>query len=302
MAQRHRAQRLAQRNQAQWLEQWQSATGQGLQWHLFKRTSLKRGRSFEEKVFSVEHQKKNRKPLQVKVQGTQLQVEKPDGEIAAQEELVGALLLATGPTGVSETYRIDAITQDPRYPKGEIYLYTFSASDPQTGEWRNICKPDPDGLQMGFPLAGYWNAEGAHIQSDTEYSITCTSGVIGKCVRFGYFPWKKSAQGQSLWKIHQACTRMLRADYCGNGNPHTRNGTLIELFDRVGIQRDTKEPDLSFEAAWNENGATCLKKTRIKEIATLDSVLKECPQKLENQLRDNCVESFSDKVLILNRS
>ena len=47
----------------------------------------------------------------------------------------------------------------------------------------------------------------------------------------------------------------MRADYCGNGKPHTRDGTRIELWDREGIQVDTSEPGLTFEAAWNEDGA-----------------------------------------------
>jgi hypothetical protein len=46
-----------------------------------------------------------------------------------------------------------------------------------------------------------------------------------------------------------ACFRMMPADYCGNGNPHTRDGTLIEIWDREGIQVDTSVPDLSSEAA-----------------------------------------------------
>lgn len=241
--------------------------------------------------------------LKVSVRGTQLQVRKKDGTLATKEELLGAVLVAAGSGGVSEVYRIDSIELDPTDETGEIYLYSFSVQEPQTGEWKNLCMPGPDGMQKGFPLAGYWNAHGKHIESDREYLITCTSGVIGKCVRFGYFPWKKTKDGHSLWKYHQACTRMMRADYCGNGNPHTRNGTKIELFDRIGIEKDTKEPGLSFEAAWNEQGAICVKKTRIKEIATLDSILRECPQKIGKQLGSNCIESFSNrKTLILNRS
>jgi hypothetical protein len=30
---------------------------------------------------------------------------------------------------------------------------------------------------------------------------------------------------------------MIRADYCGRGTPHTRDGTLLDLCDKVGINR-----------------------------------------------------------------
>ena len=68
----------------------------------------------------------------------------------------------------------------------------------------------------------------------------------------GYRPWGKAQKGESLWDYHQACVRMLRADYCGNGKPHTRDGTRIELWDRLDIQVDTHEQGLSFEGAQTE--------------------------------------------------
>ena len=59
---------------------------------------------------------------------------------------------------------------------------------------------------------------------DDRFSVTCTSGVIGKCVRAGYKPWKTAADGRPMWDYHQACTRLIRADYCGDGRTHTRDG------------------------------------------------------------------------------
>lgn len=82
------------------------------------------------------------------------------------------------------------------------------------------------------------------------------------------------------------------------------DGTLIEVYDRLGMQVDTSTPGLSFEAAWNEHGAVCLRKTRIPEIATFEDIEKECPKKLRGKTgEENCKESFDDpSVLILNRS
>ena len=240
----------------------------------------------------------------VRIDGTRILVIKSDGTTAGDRELVGAVLTASDESGIKERFRIDSMEKYFTEQTGEIYLYTFSTQDPVSGEWKNFCKPDAKKRQKGFPLSGYWDKQGNHVPSETEYSITCTSGTIGKCVLFGYLPWKKDKTGQSLWGYHQACSRLLRADYCGNGNPHTRDGTLIELYDRLDVQVDTSEPGLSFEGAWNKDGAVCLRKTRIPELADLKDILKECPEKLRGKTgEDNCTESFADpSVLILNRS
>jgi hypothetical protein len=41
-----------------------------------------------------------------------------------------------------------------------------------------------------------------------------------------------------------------RADYCGDVVGHTRNGTLIDIFDRVGVQGDETAPGMAFEAVF----------------------------------------------------
>lgn len=49
--------------------------------------------------------------------------------------------------------------------------------------------------------------------------------------------------------------RMARADYCGDGVPHTKSGTLIDLYDIHGIQTVVPNDGQTFEAGWNEDGA-----------------------------------------------
>ena len=69
--------------------------------------------------------------------------------------------------------------------------------------------------------------------------------------------WGHTRDGVSLAPYYQACVRMVRADYCGDGVEHTRNGTPVDIFDRVGVQKDEPAPPLSFEAAWGPEGAIC---------------------------------------------
>lgn len=123
---------------------------------------------------------------------------------------------------------------------------------------QNVCG---DGGK-GMFVPGVWDATAAH-HDQTEVggktvtaSFSCTNGVIAKCVVWGYAPWIVGAE------LHQTCTRMARADYCGNGVSFTKNGTAIDVFDAKGVQAPANESGFEFEAAWGPNGAACVARTR----------------------------------------
>lgn len=237
----------------------------------------------------------------IEVEGTRILVRKADGSHASNEELVGAVLVARGEGGIRNAFRIDSIEVDPEDPSGEILLYSFSAKDPATGAWTSVCTPDAKGVAKGFPLAGTWTASGEHRRDPGQFELTCTSGAYGKCVRMGYKPWKSEA----MWDRHQACTRMVRADYCGDGTPHTRDGTPIDVYDGEGVQRDEPAPGMSFEAAWGKDGAVCVAKTRVPDVATLERIRAECPAKLGDLLGDRCTEErakVDPRTLVMNKS
>lgn len=121
-----------------------------------------------------------------------------------------------------------------------------------THEGTNVCA----GGAKGIFVAGVWDARGARHDSPLS-TFACASGAIAKCVLWGYDPAKVGAA------MHQSCTRMVRADYCGDGVSSTRNGTAIDVSDTRGVQTAANEPDFLFEAGWNENGATCVNRSRI---------------------------------------
>src|SRR5918997_66498 len=104
------------------------------------------------------------------------------------------------------------------------------------------------------------------------------SGAQGKCVRFGYKPWKKIADGRLLRDHHRACIHMVRGDYCGDGTATTRDGTAIDIFDRLGIQRSDGTAGMSFEAGWSAAGAVCVAHVQISENASLDGIRQSCPR------------------------
>ncbi|HRI49157.1 MAG TPA: ADYC domain-containing protein [Pseudomonadota bacterium] len=206
------------------------------------------------------------------------------GRAISGADFIGATVTETAPDGAVFDLTISAIEADPQDPSGEVLLYTLTAYNPETGTVDKVCDPDSSGGQWATPVYGSWDTTGAHIQSPTQFMFGCTSGVVAKCVRWGYKPWK-SVGGTSLADYHQACTRMARADYCGDGISHTENGTLIDVYDDLGIQ--VKAPQvltspLVFEGAWTSGGAYCLTKDRWLKLLQLPSVTLDCKTKFLN--------------------
>ena len=216
----------------------------------------------------------------VAVEGTQFRVTADDGRVLPQEALKGVVLTFGDGSGKQRRIRIDSVEPDPKDPAGEVMLYGLSEPDPQSGEWRNACLPDPDGRRLGFPLAGSFAPDGRYQPAAGKLLITCTGGAEGKCVRFGYKPWGHTRDGVSLAPYYQACVRMVRADYCGDGVGHTRNGTPIDLFDRIGVQKDEIAEGMTLEAAWGPEGAVCVRHTRLPDVLSRDGLAALCPERL----------------------
>lgn len=191
------------------------------------------------------------------------------------KEIVGTTITSFDEQGQSQTLKIDHVQIDPHDPAADIYLYTVLAQR-NHGQWQNFCQPDPQGMAKALPLAGRWDQTGKHI-NDGSITFACTNGALAKCVRWGYKPWK-TVKGQSLKDYHQACTRMVTADYCGDGVGHTRNGTPIDVYDRLGLLQRTSNSGMTFEAAWSVNGMVYLHRTRFPK--TMTQLHQDCPEKL----------------------
>jgi hypothetical protein len=222
-----------------------------------------------------------------------------DGRQLAQDEIVGLELAVADEAGNTAEFRIEGTQIDPN--DSEIRLYDVSIRDKQTGEWRRFCKPGPDGIAMAFPLAGTWTPSGRHEDQPT-FILTCTAGAIGKCVRFGYKPWKTTPEGVSLWAYHEACTRMVRADYCGDGRSWTKDGTPIDLYDRLAIQTEDHNDGMEFEAAWGVDGAHCVGRTRIPELLTPDRLASVCSRPPSVAQCSREIMQKDTGVLLLNNS
>ena len=239
-------------------------------------------------------------PPAVDLVGTTLRARLPDGSMREGASLTGAILtVAAG----SQTIRVRVASVEPevRDPRGEVLLYDFRVIMPNGGE-EPLCLPDPDGRRLGLPLAGRSDPAGMLSPSnDSLFELVCTASPQGKCVRFGYAPWRQAPDGRPMRDWFNACVRMMRGDYCGDGRHFTRDGTWIDLYDRIGVQKSDDDPSLSFEAAWGPDGAVCVAHTRIPDIITLEALARTCPR-LQGRLGSEvCNENVTDG-LIINRS
>jgi hypothetical protein len=225
----------------------------------------------------------------VAVAGTSFRITLADGRVLAQAELPGTVLVIGDGSGRQRRVRIDTVERDPRDPAGEAVLYGLSREDPATGAWTSLCEPDPDGRRLGFPLPGAFTPDGRQVEAPGRFLVTCTGGAEGKCVRFGYKPWGTAPDGSPLAPYYQACVRLVRADYCGDGVGHTENGTPIDLFDRVGVQADEPAAGMTFEAAFGPEGAVCVRHARWRPLVDLDALAARCPR-LAGRLGEGCDE------------
>jgi ADYC domain-containing protein len=176
---------------------------------------------------------------------------------------------ASPPATAVVRYRLTAVRPelaqyDPT-ATGHTFLYTLEQWVDDSASWQLACPADPDGRSAAIPLAAVWDERGDRSESSAMFTFGCTTGVIAKCYRWGYRPWV-TGYGD-LTAMHWTCTRMARADYCGNGVPHTRNGTKIDMWDTLpspiqqhGALLDTV--GMLFEAGWDTTGAVCLSRAR----------------------------------------
>jgi len=157
--------------------------------------------------------------------------------------------------GEAVALRIDSAGVLPS--SGGLWAYTVSY---QTSRgWSPLCGLDGSGVAIqAIPVPGTFDHSrgtptgGSYTPSTTSFSFGCREAGIATCVEFGY-----SAQPPGSY--FAACTRMLRADYCGDGQSWTLDGTLINFYDEIGVAFD--RASWPFEAEWTPQGAACVSAT-----------------------------------------
>lgn len=206
------------------------------------------------------------------------------------------------------TMRFDDIYLDPEVPGGDVWLYDITYKMAGSDEWSPICETGAPVV----PMHNYWDeVTGARIDDEDAYTLACTDAVIGKCVTWGYRPygdaWEcpkwdtpKKCDLISLQDHHQACTRMARADYCGDGVAWTVPGTAIDIYDHLYPQIETKETQgWQLEAEWDEDGAYCLQDIRLQDLKKQGKYPK-CKKKSKSSPRWDCGSLKNHRALLVS--
>ena len=82
-----------------------------------------------------------------------------------------------------------------------------------------------------MPMARLWDEKSGNPREESDrFSFACTDAIVAKCSRqWEHFDPSKSEDAA----LYAACTRMGRADYWGNGEPHTKDNTSVRVSASV---------------------------------------------------------------------
>jgi hypothetical protein len=229
----------------------------------------------------------------LRVEGTEFVLTTNAGDIVRGAELTGAALEIAGAEGPI-TLIIRSVAEDERAVGGRVFLYRFAVKD-DAGAFIDMCMPDAEGRSLGFPVP----------DGNGGFDLTCTSGAVGKCIRWGYRPWEDEPGGPPLAALHQACVHMARADYGGDGRANTRAGTQIYWCDRFGVYPCGDDAPAPFEAAWGIAGATCVARPRFAQIVSLQQLGELYPRLRPRLGPQSCTQESAlrdPEALLFNRS
>jgi hypothetical protein len=187
-------------------------------------------------------------------------------------ELVGAIIplrYTDGTEGRAQIVAWDGLSTAPV----DLFLLENESGDDPCGyadaERKNpiwaMAVPAPFDLETGLET-----------DDSTVYTLACRGGAIARCIELGYRKWdigteiyKAESRVRFLSPYHAACVAALRADYCGDGQSHSIDGTPFAPWDPLGLKldsttgsRDEKWGPYFFEAEWSASGAYCISKTR----------------------------------------
>lgn len=197
-------------------------------------------------------------------EGTEFVLHLDAKHVLRSADLVGAKLVLRV-DGKPVTLGIAGVTPDAEAVGGPVFLHRLQMV--RDGARSDFCAPDAEGHSLGFPIP---DGKGG-------FTLACTSGAEGKCVRLGYRPWDAQPGGPPLDALYRACIFMIRADYGGDGKATTHNGVRIDVCDRFGIEPCQDSP-MPFEAAWSVTGAICVAHLRVAENVALSDLAARYPR------------------------
>jgi len=246
-------------------------------------------------------------PLPTRAQATPARLAVDDGRLMLDQPGAGPVDLS-GIAGAEITLqdglvlRLEGARAETVASGRTVWLHRVSVADAARG-WRPLCEPHADGTREVLFLRGRNSGDGSLTDDPAGVEMSCTAGAQAKCLRFGYRPWGREADGSPSLALYNACVRMVRADYGGRGEPTTENGRLIDVYDDLGLQRPDLLSGQHFEAGWGPQGAVCVAAPRVPGNITPAQIEQRYPQ-LRGQVGPVCTEAYarSRGAILFNRS
>lgn len=120
--------------------------------------------------------------------------------------------------------------------------------------------------------------------------LACDTGATGKAADLGYYDLARSKEDLELF---ETAIRVLRADYCYDGDSHTQPGVALVLEDRWELHGpDEDHATNPVEAVWGPSGLLCRGKGRLKDIECLNKrKVADCP-------KDTSFATYPDALFI----
>lgn len=193
----------------------------------------------------------------------------------AAADLVGTRFDARLVDGRTVAMRITDVVHHKKHPKGPPrrpsptgYVIEYESGH----HWAPLCPSDPAGATLisgSFGHSSNGHGNGDYDPKQTRLTFACRDGVAAKCQAWGYSSWNPERAA-----YFQACTRMARADYCGDGHSRTVDDTMINYLDlhRLPLGKLNAPKGFVPEAVWGPGSAgklpaaMCVSRTRWSTI------------------------------------
>jgi hypothetical protein len=110
-------------------------------------------------------------------------------------------------------------------------------------------------------------------------TLACAGSAAAKMSLLGYGPHAEFTDASTPASVgqRQATLKMITADYCGDGESYTEDGTPLEWENQGGTVVPDGEVG-ALEAIWTEDGAACLDAPRVVELGEVACSLPSCDE------------------------
>jgi hypothetical protein len=168
-------------------------------------------------------------------------------DLSARCPVTASLLTGHSPTQLCGRWLKNKT--DPTYKPEPTWMYAINAKPDKRGGF--IFQSSGTTKDLVFACS----VEAPNLPTDLEWAAL---GAVGKCLLWPLPTGSRGYPPQSGDRGDQfnTCVRTVRADYCGNGVAHTKDGTRIDLYAKPPPHQ--LQPPFLLEANWDEKGAICV--------------------------------------------